>query len=62
MDGLADVRKSLAFIMATPNKPLSFRNVPFRPATSLLKDKGQWTGKPPAHNKQGSRPDLLSLA
>lgn len=48
--------------MATPNKPLSFRNVPFRPATSLLKDKGQWTGKPPVHNKQGSRPDLLSLA
>lgn len=62
MFGWADVRKSLAFTMATPNRPLSFRNVPFRPATSLLKDKGQWTGKPPAHTKQGLRPDLLSVA
>lgn len=52
LSAASDLRRSLAFTMATPNKAISFRNVPFRPATSLLKDKGQYTGKPPDHNKQ----------
>jgi hypothetical protein len=54
-----DVRKSLAFTMAHPNKPVSFSNIPFRPSTSLLKDKGQYLGKAADHNKQDRRPDGL---
>lgn len=57
-----DVRKSLAFTMAHPNKPISFRNVPFRPATSLLRDKGQWTGRAPDHTKLQPRVDMLAKA
>lgn len=53
-------RKSLAFTMARPNKPFSFRNVPFRPASSLLKDKGIFNGRAPDHNKSWDRPDLLA--
>ena len=53
-------RKSLAFIMASPNKPVSYRNVPFRPASSLLKDKGIYNGRAPDHNKSWDRPDLLA--
>ena len=53
-------RMSLAFSMAKPNNPLSFRNVPFRPASSLLKDKGIWNGRAPDHNKSAARVDLLS--
>jgi len=52
--------KSLATSMARPNKPVSFRQVPFRPASSLLKDKGIWTGRAPDHNKAFVRPDLLA--
>lgn len=53
-------RKSLAFSMARPNKPASYRNVPFRPASSLLKDKGFWSGRAPDHNKNHLRPDLVA--
>ena len=57
---------SLAVSMARPNRQVSFRNVPFRPATSLLKDKGFWTpgqggtGRAPDHNKNMVRPDLIA--
>jgi len=53
-------RLSLAVSMARPNKPVSFRNVPFRPASSLLKDKGIWNGRAPDHNKNHLRPDLFA--
>ena len=53
-------RMSLAMTMTSPNKPVSFRNVPFRPATSLLKDKGAWNGRAPDHNKSADRPDLFA--
>ena len=57
---------SLAVSMARPNRQVSFRNVPFRPATSLLKDKGFWTpwqggtGRAPDHNRNMVRPDLIA--
>ena len=54
------LRKSLAVSMVKPNKLNSFRNVPFRPASSLLKDKGIWTGTAPDHNKNMVRPDLIA--
>ena len=53
-------RKLLSLSMANPNRPLSFRYVPFRPASSLLKDKGIWNSKAPDHNKCGMRVDLLA--
>jgi hypothetical protein len=55
--------RSLAVTMARPARPFSFREVPFRPASTLLKDKGHFNARAPDHNKNWSRPDLIgSLA